>query len=270
MIARHAGQYGLTGAGIALMRSCEKIFREIEVFEGELKREEWQKRQILRLGASVEFGTTILMALIKSFLDTQPNLHMNFYFSHNLHSSLLQGEVDLIIDSHPCHRQDVERIPLFRERYVVIASPLYLTNHRISRPQDLEQLTVLSMDENGEWWNNFIFAQTQENRTILKNIVQINHVRGMINGALAGLGVGFVPRYTVENKLRDGILCDVFPDAQVMDNHFCIYIKRDKLGTEKNKHLIAFLIEKFTGSRVEDIVGDVNLMEEPEPEIKNC
>jgi len=246
LIFRQAGRYGLTEAGIALMGVCEKAFREIEVFESELKRETWQKRQTLRLGAPVEFGTTLLMEHIKAFLDTHPHLHLNCYFSHHLHPALLQGEVDLIIDCRPCHRPEVERIPLFRERYVVIASPSFLANHQISQPQDLESVKVLSMDEGGEWWNNFIFAQTPENRIVLRRIVQINHVRGMINGALSDLGVSFVPRYTVEKKLRDGRLCDVFPGARLMDDYFCIYIKRDKMAIEKNAQLISFLKEKFT------------------------
>jgi DNA-binding transcriptional LysR family regulator len=247
LIFRHAGQYGLTEAGIALMGVCEKAFREIENFEGELKREEWQRRQILRLGAPVEFGTTLLVEQIKAFLDAHPHLHVNCIFSHHLHAPLLQGEVDLIIDCRPCHRPEVERIPLFRERYVVIASPSFLANHPIERPSDLETVRVLSMDEGGEWWNNFIFAQTPENRVVLRQIVQINHVRGMINGALSDLGVSFVPRYTVENKLRDGRLCDVFPGARLMDDHFCIYIKRDRMAIEKNKALTTFLTQRFSG-----------------------
>lgn len=247
LVVRRSGQYGLTEAGLSLMGVCEKIFREVEQFETELQQGEWQKRQKLRLGAPVEFGTTVLIGQIGAFQTAHPLLQLSFLFSHSLHTQLLHGELDLIVDCRPCHHPEIERIPLFRERYVVIASPDFLAGQPIRLPQDLEQVTVLSMDESGEWWNNFIFAQPEDQRVILKQIVQINHVRGLINGALAGLGVSFVPRYTVENELRDGLLCDVFPGGQLMDDHFCIYVKRDRMALDKNRQLIAFLSERFTG-----------------------
>ncbi len=72
-------------------------------------------------------------------------------------------------------------------------------------------------------------------------------MRGLINGALAGLGVSFVPRYTVENELREGRLCDVFPGRQMMDDNFCIYIKKGKMEFPKNRLMVDFLIESFAG-----------------------
>lgn len=247
LVLRKNGQYGLTEAGLSLMAVCEKVFREIEHFEGAMKRDEWNKRQKLHLGAPVEFGTTILVRQMGAFMQAHPHLHMGYYFSHNLHTPLLQGELDLIIDCRTLHHPEVERIPLFRERYVVIASPSFLAAHSISQPQDLENVTTLSMDESGAWWSNFIFAQAEDQRTILKHIVQINHVRGLINGAISGMGVSFVPRYTVENELRDGLLCDVFPGGQLMDDHFCIYVKRDRMSADKNRLIVTYLHENFSG-----------------------
>ena len=247
LIERRRGQYSLTEAGLDLMAVYEKVFREIERFEGELKRGQKQKRQKLAFGAPVEFGTTVLTRRMSAFVRAHPELHLRFHFSHKLHSPLLQGELDMIIDCRSCHHPEVERIPLFRERYVVIASPRFLSRNPVSQPRDLEDVVVLSMDEAGEWWNNFVFAQTGDERVILKQIVQINHIRGLINGALSGLGVSFVPRYTVESELKKGLLCDVFPGGQLMDDHFCIYIKRDRMHLEKNRLLMNFLKEKFSG-----------------------
>ena len=130
---------------------------------------------------------------------------------------------------------------------MVIAAPAFVKENNIRGSGDLERVTILSMDESGEWWNNFIFAQADKPRTVLKKIVQINHVRGLINGALTGIGVSFVPRYTVEHELREGELCDVFPGGQLMDDHFCVYIKKEKRHFPKNRQLIDFLLERFSG-----------------------
>jgi hypothetical protein len=55
------------------------------------------------------------------------------------------------------------------------------------------------------------------------------------------------PSDTVESELKQHLLVDLFPSELVMDDEFCIYIKKGKRGTEKNKLVIAFLFENFSG-----------------------
>jgi len=247
LVVRRGGAYGLTEAGDALFSSCEKVFHEIDRFEADLHDGRRQIRQKLYLGAPVEFGTTVLVWHLAEFMRRHGNIHPYCQFSHRLHAALLRDELDLIIDCRHCHHADIERIFLFRERYVVIATPAFVKDNAIRGVADLERAMILSMDESGEWWNNFLFAQPDEHRTVLRNIIQINHVRGLINGALAGMGVSFVPRYTVENELREGRLCDVFPGRQMMDDNFCVYIKKGKMEFPKNRLMVDFLIESFAG-----------------------
>jgi DNA-binding transcriptional LysR family regulator len=67
----------------------------------------------------------------------------------------------------------------------------------------------------------------------------------LINGAISGMGVSFVPRYTVESELEQGTLTDLF-GGLAMDDRFCIYIKKERKEFEKNQLLINFLLNTFT------------------------
>ncbi|HNX97231.1 MAG TPA: LysR family transcriptional regulator [Candidatus Aminicenantes bacterium] len=247
LFTRRGGEYELTEAGEELFRTCDRIFGEIDRCEALLRGEGGVLRQKLVLGAPVEFGTTVLVRELARFIPQHPTLHLHCYFSHHLHAPLMKDELDLMVDCHPCHHRDVERIFLFRERYAVIASPQYLAGHPLQKPADLARATVLSIDERGEWWNNFVLALPEERRTVLTHIVQINHVRGLINGALAGIGVAFVPRYTVQGELREGLLIDLFPGAGWMDDQFCVYVKRDRRAAPGIGTVIDFLLATFTG-----------------------
>ena len=71
--------------------------------------------------------------------------------------------------------------------------------------------------------------------------ILINHIRGIINGAIAGLGIGFVPKYTVLRELAEKILIDPFPKIKPGADHFHIFIKREKLAFKKNKALVEYL-----------------------------
>ncbi len=241
LIKRQGKVLDLTPAGHALFRSCEKVFYEIEKADQEISRYRHQARVTIRIGSTVEFGTAILVNHIRSFLDANPDIHLDFYFSHHLNTPLARDEVDLIIDCFPHDLPNLEEIYLFQEQYVTIAAPAFIKSHKIRTLDDLERINILSNDKQLVWWRNFITAIPEDKQACLKNVIQINHIRGIINGAISGLGIGFVPKYTVIKELEDKTLVDPFPGIKPGADHFNIFIKKEKLGFEKNKALVDYL-----------------------------
>ncbi|HCY85190.1 MAG TPA: hypothetical protein DHV36_08655 [Desulfobacteraceae bacterium] len=241
LIVRQGKVLDLTPAGYALYRSCEKIFYEIERADQEVSRYRHEARVSIRLGSPVEFGTTILINHIRDFLDTHPDIHLDFYFSHHLETPLARDEVDLVVDCIPHALPNLETFHLFQEQYVTIASPAFLKEHGIDTLEDLSGINILSNDKQLAWWRHFITAIPESKQACLKQVVQINHIRGIINGAIAGLGIGFVPKYTVIRELAEKILVDPFPGIQPGADHFNIFIKKEKLAFEKNKALVEYL-----------------------------
>ncbi len=241
LIERKGKTTTLTRAGKTLYQSCEKIFYELERAEQNIAHFRQQVRFSICIGSTVEFGTTILINHIKNFLEQNPDIHLDFLFSHHLMDPLVKDEVDLMIDcrSHPS--AGIEKIHLFREQYITIASPAFVENQNIRSIDDLERVNILSNDRDLDWWRNFLTAIPHEKQTCLKNVVRINHIRGLINGAVSGLGIGFVPKYTVMKELEEKILIDPFPHIQPGADEFNIYIKREKLEFQKNRLLVDYL-----------------------------
>jgi DNA-binding transcriptional LysR family regulator len=241
LIDRKSRDLTLTDAGKILFRSCEKIFYELEKTDQDLAGLKKQTPLTIRVGATVEFGTTILINHINAFLDRFPELHIDFLFSHHLLEPLLQDTVDLIIDCKPHTVENLEKIQLFKEQYVTIAAPEFIRKNRITCLDDLARVRILSMDKDLDWWRNFIRAVPSDKQDCLKQVMQINHIRGIINGAISSLGIGFVPRYTVMEELNQKILMDPFPHITPAADDFHIFIKKERLGFEKNQHLITYL-----------------------------
>ncbi len=241
LIRREGKSLSLTSAGHTLFRSCEKIFYEIEKADQDIARYKKEAKVRIRVGATIEFGTTILLKNIRAFLETHSDIHLDFFFSHELEPPLLKDEVDLIIDCVDHLLPNIEKISLFQEKYVVIASPAFIEQHQVHTLDDLERVNVLSNDKELAWWGNFLTAIPKEKQACLKRVIQINHVRGIINGAVAGLGIGFVPKYTVIRELDQKILIDPFPKIQPAADHFNIFIKKEKLTFRKQKALIDYL-----------------------------
>jgi DNA-binding transcriptional LysR family regulator len=241
LIDRKSRDLTLTDAGKILFRSCEKIFYELEKTDQDLAGLKKQTPLTIRVGATVEFGTTILINHINAFLAQFPDLHIDFLFSHHLLEPLLQDAVDLIIDCEPHMEKNLEKIHLFQEQYVTIAAPEFIQKNRITCLDDLARVRILSMDKDLDWWRNFIRAVPSDKQDCLKQVMQINHIRGIINGAISGLGIGFVPRYTVMEELNQNILMDPFPHITPAADDFHIFIKKERLGFKKNQQLITYL-----------------------------
>ncbi len=241
LFKRKGKTLSLTNAGHTLFASCEKIFYEIERADQDIARFKKEAKVSIRIGSTVEFGTSILIKHIKDFLDAHPDILLDFLFSHHLESPLVQDEVDLIIDCKEHLLPNLEKIYLFQEQYITIASPAFVMENKIRSVEDLGKINILSNDKHLKWWQNFITAIPEKKQTCLKNVVQINHIRGIINGAISGLGIGFVPKYTVLRELEEKILIDPFPWIKPGADHFNIFIKKEKLAFKKKKALVDYL-----------------------------
>lgn len=243
LIRRKGKQFSLTEAGQTLFSSCEVIFYELDKAADALGRFKAGSVCRIYLGSPVEFGTTILLRHVKGFMEENPGFHVDFLFSNHLREPYVRDEVDFIIDCKDHALPDTDKRFLFVEQYVTVGSPAFLEANAIGNLRDLERVNVLSLDKEGLWWSHFRNAVPVEYSGVLKNIMQITHVRGLINGAAHGLGIAFVPRYAVVRELEAGTLVDPFPHVQPTADHFNIFIKRRKAALPKNRMLIDYLLQ---------------------------
>jgi DNA-binding transcriptional LysR family regulator len=240
LIDRNQKGFALTPAGNTLFQSCRSIFFELEKTK-ELLLSARNYPEVIRLGTPVEFGLSIVLKQMKKFFDQHPNIHVDFRLSHNLLTPLLNDELDMVIDCRPHSNPELKVIPLFREEYAVIAANEYITENNIKKISDLSHCNILSIDKNLKWWGNFINALPLEEQGIFRRVTEINHIRGIINAAQSGIGIGFVPRYTVLKELEEGSLIELFPELDILKDHINIYIKRNRAELEKNKILIEYI-----------------------------
>ncbi len=232
-----------TPEGEILREACERVFATLEEAEEALQRERKRAEGRLRLGATVEFGTSVLMRHIRPFLDANPGLEVDFHLSHDLLTPLLRDDVDLAIDcvSHPS--PELERTPLFREAYMVACAPHYLEAHRIEDPADLSRCAVLSIDKECAWWERFLGAFPKSRRPSFGRVVAINHIRGLITAAASGLGVLLAPSYSLKEELDSGDLVPLFPSIRPLEDRFALYQKAGKARLARHRLLTKYLQE---------------------------
>lgn len=241
LLDRRGRQVVPTPEGRLLHEACERVFATLEEVQEELQRERTRAEGRIRLGATVEFGTSVLMRNIRPFLEENPGIEMDFHLSHDLLTPLLRDDVDLAIDcvAHP--NPELERTPLFREAYMVACAPEYLAAHRIREPADLARCAILSFDKECAWWERFLGAFPKSRRPAFGRVVAINHIRGLITAAVSGLGVLLAPSYSLERELDRGALVPLFPAIRPLEDRFALYQKAGKARLAKHRLLTEYL-----------------------------
>jgi DNA-binding transcriptional LysR family regulator len=241
LLDRKGRGLGLTEDGRRLYQACEQAFATLDAAADDLRRHQSLARGRLRIGATVEFGSSILMRHMQPFLTAHPDLEIDFTLRPDLLAPLLRDDLDLIIDclDHPL--PSLKKATLFRETYVVACAPAFRKAHRLRVPADLSGVPVLSIDKAGAWWNRFVMAVPDPEQPQLARIIEVNHIRAMIHAAVEGMGVLLVPQYSVLEELKRGELVALFPAIRPAEDHFSIYQKKVKATHEKQKLLTQFL-----------------------------
>lgn len=241
LLERRGRSLGLTEEGRRLYQACEQVFATLDAASEDLRRHQSLSKGRLRVGATVEFGSSILMRHMQPFLAANPDLEIDFTLSHDLLAPLLRDDLDLIIDCQEHPLPALKKAPLFRETYVVACAPAFRKVHRIRVPGDLGRCPVLSLDKAGTWWNRFLMAVPGRDQPQLERFIAIDHIRAMIHAAAEGMGALLVPRYSVLEELERGDLVALFPAIRPTEDRFSIYQKKVKAGQEKQKLLTRYL-----------------------------
>jgi len=241
LLDRSGRELGLTEEGRRLHLACEQAFATLDAAADDLRRHQTHAKGRLRLGATVEFGSSILMRHMQPFLATNPELEIDFTLSQDLLAPLLRDDLDLIIDCREHPLPTLKKTLLFRETYVVACTPAFRRAHRLRAPADLSRGPALSLDKAGAWWNRFLLAVPDHEQPQLDQIIAVNHIRAMIHAAIEGMGALLVPRYSVLEELRSGDLVALFPAIHLAEDRFSIYQKKFKAGHEKQRLLTGYL-----------------------------
>jgi len=229
----------LTEAGGRLLQACEQVFATLAAAAEDLGQPSSTGR--LRLGATVEFGSGILIRHLAPFMTENPGMEIDFTLTYDLLPLLQRDDLYLIIDCQEHFLPGLEKLPLFRETYVVAGSPAFSGARGIVTARDLGSCPVLSLDKAGAWWHRFLRALPGPERPELSRIIQVNHIRAMINAALAGLGALLVPTYSVLQELERGDLVPLLPAIRPLEDRFYIYQKASKASLRRQRRLTEYL-----------------------------
>ncbi len=246
---RSTRRLALTEAGRGYYDQVIPLLEEFTALVDNVTGEQSAPRGLLRVSVPVTFGEMKLSPLVPKFLNQNPDMQVDLQMSDRMIDMLEEG-IDVVVriggvDDSNLIAKHITTLPL-----ILCASPSYLDQH--TSPTSAESIGEHNciIDSNfriGKQWP-IVSPDGQTTSIEVNSRVAANSPRAVKEIALAGGGIGMIPKFIVDQELEDGLLIEVLPGFSTLEfGLFAIYPHRRYLS-KKVRCFIDFLVEEFRES----------------------
>ncbi|AHF67967.1 MULTISPECIES: LysR family transcriptional regulator [Pseudomonas] len=226
LLARTTRNVAPTEAGEKLMQSIGPLFDQI-VAEVERVTELRDKPAgTIRITCSDDAAESILRPMLADFLAAYPDVQVEIGIDYGF-TNIVTDRFDAGIRLGESISKDMIAVRLGPDwRLAVVGSPLYFKKHVApTQPQDLTQHNCINIrhSANGSCYA-WEFEKGQRKLTIrVSGQLTANSMIHVLNGALDGLGLAYVPDFMAKPYLASGQLKEVLADWSPYFQGFHLY-----------------------------------------------
>lgn len=146
-----------------------------------------------------------LMPRLRGFAEAHPEIALNLSAAHT-HSDFALGQADIDIRYGVPQWPQLEVEPLFEEKIVPLASPAFIQEHRLKRPERLQDVPLIQSNVSVVQWSDW-FAAFTDLRAPDRFSLRFDRAVMSIDAAAQGLGVALesatiAGRHIAERKLK--------------------------------------------------------------------
>jgi DNA-binding transcriptional LysR family regulator len=167
-----------------------------------------------------------LMPRLRDFADKHPDISLNLSAAHT-HSDFALGQADLDIRYGAPNWPGLVVEPIFEEQITPLASPAFIQERRLKRPEQLASTPLIQSNVNVVQWSDWFTTFTDE-RALDRFTLRFDRAQMSLEAAAQGLGVALESATIAERYLKQGSLKPVFGLAKSIrvKAHFAVYPAR--------------------------------------------
>ncbi|MBY6344728.1 LysR family transcriptional regulator [Providencia rettgeri] len=231
----------LTAEGTLFLQRSRRILAEIEAAEQELSQATTTPRGRLRV--SLPLVSSLVLPVLGDFMREYPEIELDLDFTDRLVDVIEEGFDAVIRTGAPTDsRLSARRLGSFRS--LLVASPDYLARQGIPKvPADLLNHTCLHyrFPNSGKLEPWALRRATDEPELTLPSSMICNNIETRVCFSLQGLGIAYLPEFSVREPLADGRLQAVLADYAERTGVFHILWPASKHPSPKVRAFIDFL-----------------------------
>lgn len=151
------------------------------------------------------FASLWLMSRLQGFAQAYPDISLNLSAAHT-HSDFELGQADVDIRYGVPNWPDLVVEPLFEESLVPLASPAFIQEHRLKRPEHLLSVKLIQSNVSVIQWSDWFHEFTNKSAPDLFPL-RFDRAQMSLDAATQGLGVALesttiAGRHIAERKLK--------------------------------------------------------------------
>ena len=239
---RSTRRISLTDEGQLFFERCQNIVAQLEEAEQELVRISAVPRGKLRITAPA-IGYRILLPHLPEFRQRYPQVELDLDFSDRMVDVIDEG-FDIAIRSGELSSSQMMSRRLGPFRFAIVGSPLYFAQHAAPQiPQHLQHHACLRyrFPGTGQWQE---WATNSPSPPELPLALSSNNLESILQAALQGLGLAYVPEFIVRNYVASGELISVLETHLKEGGKFSVVWPSSRHMLPKVRVFIDFLTEK--------------------------
>lgn len=157
---------------------------------------------------SPSFASLWLMPRLTDFAKTYPNISLTLS-SSVMPSDFESAQVDLDIRYGLPVWEGVKVVPIYQERLLPLASPEFIKQYNIKKPEDLINLPLINSSVNILQWNDW-FASRKIDYIPPQYAYRFERTFMALEAAVQGLGVAFDSSFMADRLIQAGTLVPIF------------------------------------------------------------
>lgn len=248
LLQRTTRKFVVTEAGERFYRHCQAMLAEARAATEDVATLRGEPSGVVRVSCPVLLTQSLLAPMLPAFLSRHPQVQLRV-FSSNRRIDVIGEGFDIAIRVRDKLDTDAELVArsFGPKRVVLVASPAFLAGHGEPRsPQDLSALPVLSSFEHEGEQNWELYDGNCAKTTVpVQPRLVCGEFRVLIDAAMQGIGIAWVPEQTCIEELRDGRLRVVLPDWGLPQGILHIVYPSRRGMLPAVRALVDFLAEAF-------------------------
>lgn len=246
LLNRSTRKIGLTQAGERFFDRCARIVSEADEAVRDVEQLSRGSHGLIRISTAITFGRMHLLPAVNEFLVLNPSIQIEVNLSERF-ADLISGNADLVVRlaEEPRLSNLVAR-RLAPVRWVLVASPDYISRRGVPvTPRDLLEANCLVYDrpKGGEW--RFKGREGELSIKVAGNL-RSNVAEGLLDAAIAGLGIAALPSFAVGPHVASGALVELLADFALPESTLYAVFLPDRRLPERIRTFVQFLAERFS------------------------
>ena len=243
LLNRTTRHLSLTEIGASVADHCNRMLDEAVQAEKLVASLNTEPRGVLRVSASVAFGTLHIAPALAEFLPRYPELTIDLTITDRW-IDLAEERYDVAIrvtDNPPLHWVARKLAPVRRK---LCATPGYFEQKGIPHtPADLAEHNCLDYTRSGERGRWRLSGPKGDLSVAVTGPLHVDDDEALSQAVLGGLGLGLLPTFIIGKELQSGKLKSVLSDYIPIDRHiYAMYLPTRHLPS-KVRIFIDFLVD---------------------------